>query len=66
MPENATPEQQIVHHAIEFIGARDVHKKAAPDQKDAARDVKHAKERALDKAVKSAARKAGSSPTDTR
>lgn len=56
--QGATPEQQIVHHAIEFIGARDEHKKAAPAEKDAARDLKHQKERALDRAVKSAARKA--------
>jgi hypothetical protein len=58
--QNATPDEQIVHHAREFIGARDAHKSAPPDKKDAARDVKHAKERALDKAVKAAARKSGS------
>jgi len=54
MQENATPEQQIVHHAKEFIDARDAHKRAPASEKDTARDTKHKKERALDKAVKSA------------
>jgi hypothetical protein len=63
----ATPEEQIVHYAIEFIGARDAHKRAAPSQKDAARDAKHEKERALDKAVRALPRATVKTPpTDTR
>lgn len=50
---SATHEKQIVHYAREFIGARDAHIRAAPSQKDAARDIKHQKERDLSKAVKS-------------
>jgi hypothetical protein len=48
----ATPELQIAHYAVEYIDARDAHKRASPDRKDDARDEKHKKERALDKAVK--------------
>ncbi len=61
MHDKATPEQQIVHHARQFIDARDAHKRAPPAEKDTARDTKHEKERALSKAVKSARQQVGHS-----
>ena len=56
MQENATPEQQIVHYAKEFVEAREAHIRAPKADKDDKRDVKHQKERALALAVKSAFR----------
>lgn len=54
MQANATPEQQIVFYAREFVEAREAHLRAPPADKHDKRDVKHQKERALAQAVRSA------------